>query len=100
MKPKVDEKTRSLIEQAVERHSDGHHIKITHLYAKLDDEGVEEIWLGLQYALSERPVDARKSIKLLTAINDALALNDDDRFVFVEHYFADQQPIGASSSVS
>lgn len=99
-KPTVSAKTRRLIEQAVEAHRDGHDIKITHLFAKLDGDGVEEIWLGLQYALSRRPVDARNSIRMLTAISDALAHNDDDRFVFVEHFFADQQPIGASNSVS
>jgi hypothetical protein len=98
--PKVDAKTRKLIEQAVAAHSDGHDITITHLLAEVDDEGVEGISLGLRYALSQRPVDVKKSIEMLTAINDAVSLNDDDRFVFVQHYFADKQPIGVPNSAS
>ena len=95
--PKVDAKTRKLIEQAVAAHSDGHDIKITHLFAEVDHEGVEGITLGLRYALSKRPVDVRKSLAMLTAINDSVSLNDDSRFVFIQHFFDAKQPIGAST---
>jgi hypothetical protein len=96
-RPNVDAKTRRLIEQAVAAHSDGHDIKIIHLFAELDDEGVEGITLGLRYALSRRPVDAGKSVGMLVAVNDALSGQDDPRFVFIEHFFDDAQPIGASA---
>ena len=94
---KVDAKTRVLIEKAVAMHSDGHDIEITQLSAEIDEDGVEGLNLRLRYALSQRPVDARKSIGMISAIHDALASNGDDRFVFVEHFFDDQQPIGAST---
>jgi hypothetical protein len=98
-RPTVDAKTRRLIEQAVAAHSDGHTIKITHLSAELDDDGVEGITLGLTYGLSQRPVDAGKSLDMLTAVNDALSAQDDQRFVFIEHFFDDAQPIGALAHV-
>jgi hypothetical protein len=60
--PKVDAKTRKLIERAIADHRDGHDITITHLLAEIDDEGVEGISLGLRYELSQRPVDVKKSI--------------------------------------
>jgi hypothetical protein len=62
--PKVDAKTRKLIEQAIAAHSDGHDITITHLFAEIDGEGVEGISLGLRYALSQRPVDPKKVTRI------------------------------------
>ncbi len=93
--PKVDAKTRKLIEQAVDAHRDGHDIKITDLVAELDDFGVEEIWLGLKYALSQRPVDPRKSRVMQTAISDALAAYGDLRMVYIVRSFDDRQEIEA-----
>jgi hypothetical protein len=92
-KPTVSAKTPRLIEQAIEAHRDGHDIKITHLYAQLDDEGVDEIWLGLQYALSQRPVDPRKSLYMRSAISDALAGTGDLRVVHIDKEFHNQQEI-------
>jgi hypothetical protein len=93
MKPKVDAKTRRLIEQAVAAHSDGHDIKITHLFAEVDDEGVEGISLGLRYGLSRHPVDPRKSLDMRSAISDALARIGDLRVVYIDKEFHDQQEI-------
>jgi hypothetical protein len=91
--PKVDAKTRKLIEQAIAAHSDGHDITITHLFAEIDGEGVEGISLGLRYALSQRPVDPRKSLELRSAISGALAKNGDVRHVHIYKKFDDQQEI-------
>jgi hypothetical protein len=91
--PKVDAKTQKLIEQAIAEHSDGHDIKIVHLFAEVDDEGVEALALGLRYALSRRPVDPRKSLDLRLAISDALADVGDLRVVYIDKEFDDQQEI-------
>jgi hypothetical protein len=91
--PKVDAKTRKLIERAIADHRDGHDIRITHLLAEIDDEGVEGISLGLTYGLSRHPVDPRKSLELRSAISDALARIGDLRHVYIFKKFDDQQEI-------
>jgi hypothetical protein len=90
---KISQKIRALIEKAVADHLDGHDIKITHVVAEIDDDGEESISLGLQYALTPRPVDPRKSLEMRSAISDALASIGDLRIVYIHKKFDDQQEI-------
>jgi hypothetical protein len=82
-----------LIEDVMKNHLDGHNIQAKNIRVETEVDGSQMVCVDMHYEYSTRPINPRSTINMLTALNDALSEQDDERFVYVENYFDERQKI-------
>lgn len=89
----ADAHIEKVILDTVRAHLEGRELDSCKIEIETDEEGGQWINVDVKFKLAPIPIDAKKSMKMRLAVQDALNAANEFRTLILDHHFADGQKI-------
>ena len=87
----IDKKVIGAIEGVLKARMGRFGFKRASVRAGEDLDGDPALRIDAEYAYSEKPIDVRATVGLVTELRDALEKVGEDRFPYIRHHFDERQ---------